>query len=362
MMGSGKGWSNFETVAACKAFVAASEDPKSGAGKKKEEFHEILNVLNNIVNDEKARERGFKPPPRTGSAILQRYKKARCDCIKSDYIIMRMHAKTPTGAPSDGDFIRGCDCGFQCRSGHQQHALFFQDKDLDPGPKFQFLDALLFLRSTRQWDLVVQSRLDGRKTDQGKVEIGEMAGGGGGSSDILASEANDVEESTVPHFTPEKAVRVRGKRANAFSSLANELHRGTDGIEQLVKPAKRRNDIAEQLLDVEKQKAITDLFRLPGTRAILRNRYLRVSQSVALKRLEKIFDPADENLIDERSRNGPRSSSFLPSEDRGASPEMLITDMSGSAEKISAVSNEENHLSSLQTTADIVRTDPNSTT
>ena len=61
---------------------------------------------------------------------------------------------------------------------------FLQDKDIETGAKFEFLDALLFLRVTRQWDLVVQSKLHGRKRDQGKDEIGEMAGGSGGSCDI----------------------------------------------------------------------------------------------------------------------------------------------------------------------------------
>ena len=87
--------------------------------------------------------------------------------------------------------------------------------------------------------------------------------------------------------------------AHAFSSQANAFHRGADGIEQLTKAAKRRNDIAEQLLHVEKQKASAALFRLSETSAILRNRYLRVPQSEALKRLEKICDPADENFIDD---------------------------------------------------------------
>ena len=362
-MGSGKGWSTFETVAACKAFVAASEDPKSGAGEKKEKFQgEILNVFNNIVNDEKERDKGFPPPQRTESAILQRYKKARCDCIKFEGIIMRMHAKTPTGAPSDEDFIRAATAVFNADANISNMYSFFQDKDLETGPKFEFLDALLFLRSTRQWDLVVQSKLEGRKRDQGKDGMGEMGSASGGSSDILASEANDVEESIVPNVTPEKAVRVGSKRAHAFSSQANALHRGADGIEQLAKAAKRRNDIAEQLLDVEKQKAITDLFRLPGTSAILRNRYLRVAQSEALKRLEKICDPVDENLIDERSRNGPRSSSFLRSEEGGAPPEILSTGISESVEQTFAVANENNHLSSLETAVDIVRTDPSSTT
>ena len=243
--------------------------------------------------------------------FLQRYRKARCNCIKFDAIFMRMHAEDPTGAPSDDYFIRAATAVFNAEANISNMYSLFQDKDLETGPKFEFLDALLFLRSTRQWDFVIQSKMEGPNKDQGKDWKEEVVRGSSSSTEIGPSHVNDLGEDIVPHVTPEKSVRVGSKRAHAFSSQANTLHRGADRIEQLAKAAKHRNDIAEELLYVEKQKAVTELFRLPGTNEILRNRYLQVAQSEALKRLEKMCDPANDDTIDDCSSAGLGSSSFF---------------------------------------------------
>ena len=179
--------------------------------------------------------------------------------------------------------------------------------------------------------------MEGRKKDHGKEWKEEVVGGSSSSAEIGPSHVNDLGKDIVPHVTPERSVRVGSKRAHAFSSQANGLHRGADGIEQLAKAAKRRNDIAEELFYVEKQKAVTELFRLPGTDEILRNRYLQVAQSEALKRLERMCGPANEDIIDDRSRAEPGSSSFR-APGNSATQEILSMGTSESVEQISAMS------------------------
>lgn len=61
----------------------------------------------------------------------------------------------------------------------------------------------------------------------------------------MPSDGSELREGIVPRVTLYKAVRVGSKRAIAFSSQSNALNCGADGIEQLGKAAKRRNDIAE---------------------------------------------------------------------------------------------------------------------
>lgn len=115
------------------------------------------------------------------------------------------------------------------------------------------------------------------------------------------------------------------------------------------------------MVDVEKQKAVTDLIRLPVTSAILRYRSFRVAQSEALKRLEKMCGPFNYKIIDRRSRTGPRSSSFLASENV-APQEMLSMGTSEYAEQISAASKEATLLSTLATAVDMVRIGPSAET
>ena len=67
--------------------------------------------------------------------------------------------------------------------------------------------------------------------------------------------------------------------------------------------------------------------------------------------------PANENLIDERSRSGPRSSSFLVLK-FGAPLEMLSSDTSEVFEQISAVLGENCSLSTLAKALDIAKIGP----
>lgn len=69
----------------------------------------MLNAIKILARKEQAGEKTFKTPAGTGTATLQRYKKAQCECIKFDGIIMRLYAKYPTGASSHNVFIRAAN-------------------------------------------------------------------------------------------------------------------------------------------------------------------------------------------------------------------------------------------------------------
>lgn len=91
-------------------------------------------------------------------------------------------------------------------------------------------------------------------------------------------------------------MRTESKRAQALSSLHHALHRNFDGIEELSRAGKH-NGIAEKFLDGEEQKAVYDLFRLPGTTSNLLNRYLRVAQHEALQKLGKTCSLVEEGIV-----------------------------------------------------------------
>ena len=70
-MGSSKGWTPEESVAACRAYVAASEDPISGSGKKKELFKkQVLAAYNRLMDTVKQRNDNVEYNERSGEAIV----------------------------------------------------------------------------------------------------------------------------------------------------------------------------------------------------------------------------------------------------------------------------------------------------
>lgn len=82
-MGVGKGWAAEESVAACRAYVAASEYPTSGSGKRRNLFRsQVSEAYNKFMQYVKRRNPSILYPDRTGDTIIQKHCKARCEAVK----------------------------------------------------------------------------------------------------------------------------------------------------------------------------------------------------------------------------------------------------------------------------------------
>ena len=105
VMGSGKGWTATESVAACRAYIVTSEGPVAGSGQEKVLFHkQILPQYKIIMEDAQQRNPDTDNVARTGDAIAQRFHKARCECLKFEAIILSIKAKQPTRSLSEKTF------------------------------------------------------------------------------------------------------------------------------------------------------------------------------------------------------------------------------------------------------------------
>jgi hypothetical protein len=84
-----------------KPFVAASEDPIHGNGKKRESFAgEVPNHYERLWKELKAEERVHGDlEKRSGAAVLQRYKKVRAEVLKFAGFLKTLCSGRPTGDP-----------------------------------------------------------------------------------------------------------------------------------------------------------------------------------------------------------------------------------------------------------------------
>ena len=154
-MGAGKGWSDKETVGACRAFITASDDGLRGNGKKKEKFYsQVLAEFNRL---KRMSDSVFKNSDRTWEAIVQRFKKARCECLKLEGIMMSINRK-PTGSPSDDNIMRAATAIYNGEGTIANMYSYFNDKELSYGVCFSFVLTLTYLRTTQTWKLICLSK------------------------------------------------------------------------------------------------------------------------------------------------------------------------------------------------------------
>lgn len=315
-MGTGKGWTQEETVLACRAYQSASEDPRKGSGKKKDLFTaQVLSKYNDLVRVLRSENLMCTYPDRTGEAIIQRFRKARCECVKFEGIIKSMKSRDPTGSPTDEQFERAALAVYNGEATISQMYTYFRDRTVDAGVDFQFSEALKFLRSTYTWDMVSASKSNRSTTPT------SVAHDVDGFQQQLVSSTETVEQpngeiqspeisqppSAIPSqsATPtESKVRPAGtKRAleNAKQMLA--LHKGAEAIEKMAEASRKRTKIAEQMLALDKQKSMVTLFSMPGTDEGMRMEFMRVTQMRALSELHGgVFSSsADQSISDSAS-------------------------------------------------------------
>jgi hypothetical protein len=111
-MDSDKGWTEIDSLWACKAFIGASENPIVGNGQTAKEFAlSIKRRWSDIISDsqESGKTSDLLPPyapTRIGDGILQHFRKVSKDCIKCFALTQQVKEMKPTGEPRAADFDR----------------------------------------------------------------------------------------------------------------------------------------------------------------------------------------------------------------------------------------------------------------
>lgn len=81
-MGTDKGWTPKKKAAWYQGYIAAEEDPRRGAGKKKEVFNgQVSKVYAASLLTMKENNPRVLYTDRTGDEIVKRYRKSRCECL-----------------------------------------------------------------------------------------------------------------------------------------------------------------------------------------------------------------------------------------------------------------------------------------
>lgn len=186
-MGSNRGWVSAETVAACRAFLSASQDPRRGTGKKKDllvkkchkRYVELMNGIKSTNKD-------VNYPDRSGEAVIQRYKKAKAECIKFDSIVSQIKSRSPTGSPTDEDIDRAALAIYNEEATISQSYTYLSNRTQDVGDHFPFADALKLFRDTYAWEMCIESKASHQKYRATLL------------NDKASSASEDMDQRTVP--------------------------------------------------------------------------------------------------------------------------------------------------------------------
>ena len=125
-----------EAVGACRAYITASEDSLRGDGKTKEKFHSL--ALAEFSRLKGMSDSVFKNSDRTGEAIVRMFKKARCEFLKLEGIMMFINNRKPTSSPPDDDIMRATTAIYNDEGTIATMYSYFNDKKLSYGACFPF--------------------------------------------------------------------------------------------------------------------------------------------------------------------------------------------------------------------------------
>lgn len=318
-MGAGKGWSQHETKTACRAYIVISEDPRRGSGRKKDVFvAAVLEEYKRLIPEVQCAD-GLPHVYRTGDAICQRFRKARAECLKYESILKQIRNRKPTGSPSNEDINRAALAIYNGESTIGQMYTFLRGRTVDGGSEFQFKEALDFLRSTHTWNLLLESQRDSEKNQLDASahlvdEINQRPDDRERDNSMILSDirpsdtpVNDNENTDPVAHSPaskEKAKRPIGKkRALDNSTHAAALHKGANAIERLAQASAKRTKLAEDMLKVEEERSMIDLFSMPDTNPELKKKFMELSQLKALAKLQSQISTQQTS-----SSSGPPSS------------------------------------------------------
>lgn len=97
-------------------------------------------------------------PQRSDDAIAQRYRKAKCECLKLEGCIDRIKAKEPTGSVTESDILRAAQALCNGEANLSNMYSYLNDSTIDAGTEFPFLDCLWYLRQTISWKLIIKAK------------------------------------------------------------------------------------------------------------------------------------------------------------------------------------------------------------
>lgn len=309
-MGTGKAWSQEETLLACRAYIIASEDPRAGSGQKKEKFtsnilEQYKKLLANLM-----KETLVCYPDRSGEAIFQRFKKSRCECIKLEGIINSIKAKKPTGGPSEDDIERAAVAVYNGEGTIGQMYTFIRDRTSDVGEPFPYKQALSYLRTTHTWNIIMDADKKKKETSRNDSSVTENTPQTN-HNDNINSETASVDNNHSSSSTAQKRP-VGTKRALEQSKQYSALHKGADAIEAIAETSRKKVKIAEEMMSIDKQKSMIALFSMPGTNPQMKTKFMELSQLKALKELEKECNQGTTNQEQSQSQRILSQSSLLP--------------------------------------------------
>ncbi|PXF40330.1 hypothetical protein BWQ96_09961 [Gracilariopsis chorda] len=157
---------------------------------------------------------------------------------------------------------------------------FMSDKTLTTGPKFVFRSALTFLRETHTWNMILQSQqmLVGVRCQNQSDEVGPTSNQSTGPGQ---QHAESQDRSTV-HRRP-----TGTKRALEVSNQVAALNKGAERIDKMAATSMKWTKGAGEMLGVDKQRALIELFSMSGTDPQLREKCLMLKQRKALLELEQ---------------------------------------------------------------------------
>lgn len=301
-MGQGRGWSQIETLNACKAYTAASEDPRRGSGKKKEVFAKQAQVVYDELRAKEKEEREEELNCRTSDAICQRYRKAKCECLKLDGIIQSLLARKPTGSPTESDIERAALAVYNGEANLSHMYTYLRDSSIGVGAEFPYKEAYKYLKTTETWKVLQLSRSKVDAVDRLTTENSPLINcetpieqvvtdAINASNDAINNGSKNHSESNSVDSRQEKYRRserpIGNKRLLEQSKQIAVLNRGAMAVEQLAESSRKKARVAEGMLEVERQKGLVDLFSMSGTNPETLARFREVSQKKELKRLER---------------------------------------------------------------------------
>eukprot|EP00173_Palmaria_palmata_P000808 Plantae.Rhodophyta-Palmaria_palmata.ctg14079.p1 GENE.Plantae.Rhodophyta-Palmaria_palmata.ctg14079~~Plantae.Rhodophyta-Palmaria_palmata.ctg14079.p1 ORF type:complete len:321 (+),score=54.91 Plantae.Rhodophyta-Palmaria_palmata.ctg14079:28-963(+) len=292
-MGAGKGWSELESLLACKAFVRVSEDPVVGNGRKFSQLvkavqsHYETLVRDRLEADDVGKSIGntLCEVVRTGEAIIKRYKKIRKACLEFEGCIKQVWTLKPTGDPTNDDVERAATAVLNGEADPAQMYSFNGGGEL--GNDFPFLRALQYLRTTNLWKTTsLAGKVNSVSVVANVAGLVCSSSPAGGGEDAYRAEEEGGSASTSPD--PSKPMqRPRGtKRAKAKGTTNATLMRGAAGIEKLDDASNKRVKATEELVKVERMKAHMQLFSMPGSNPELQKKFVARMQEKALAEMK----------------------------------------------------------------------------
>lgn len=106
------------------------------------------------------RQDGTTYPSQSDYVIMQRFRKARFEALKTEGIITAINSKFFTGSPTEEDIERTALAIYNDEGKLGTTFTFLRSFTLDVGQEFPFKEAFKYLRTTKTWDILIQSRLE----------------------------------------------------------------------------------------------------------------------------------------------------------------------------------------------------------